>query len=305
MKQKDTKLLWGRAANRCSICRCELSGEASSVQLAYPIGEQAHIVAAEADGPRGSSPLAPEDRESYHNMILLCPTHHSEIDKNVSDWPIQRLHVQKSKHELWVRETLAETTDPVRLAKQVAVTYVIDSAVELLCLENWQGWTQVALSPAPFWPGAMPDQAFEFRQRVGAAIWPSDFDELRRATETLSIYFNAAAQNFRKHARFDGTHYSSIRFHKEGGFNPNYERDLERYNAWIDRGYRLLHQTTAAANWFADVVRRDVNPMFFAKSGKFFVIEGPFMDFSMRAKLYELRSEERANLPGTLTEDDA
>lgn len=305
MKQKDTKLLWGRAANRCAICRCELSQDAVGATLSFPLGEQAHIVAAESNGPRGESRLTAEERDSYHNIILLCPTHHGEVDKNLVDWPIERLHLQKSTHELWVRETLADAVDQVRLAKQIAVTYVVDSAVELLWLENWKGWTQTALSAEPFWPEAMPDQAFEFRQRVSAAIWPSEFQELKRATQTLAIYFNAAAQNFRQHACREGTHYRAVKFYRGERFNPNYDRDLELYKAWIQKGYQLLHSSTAAANWFADVVRRDLNPMFFAKTGKFFVLEGRFADLSVYAELYEFRDEKRATLPGELNEDDA
>lgn len=300
MKEKDIKLLWGRAANRCAICRCELSQDAKALSLAFPLGEQAHIVAETVDGPRGSSLLTTEQKNSYHNIILLCPNHHTEIDKNVADWPIEKLYVAKSSHELWVRETLAEATDQPRLAQEVAVTYVIDSAVELCMLENWKGWTQMALSPDPSWSHELPDQFFEFRQRAGAAIWPTQFDELHRATLTLSILLNAAARNFMKHARYEGGWYVPDKFYKVGGFNPDYDRDLELYEKWVHRGYDLLHKATAAANWFADVVRRDVNPMFFARTGKFVIVEGPFLDLSVHARLVEFPEAEKASLPTSL-----
>jgi hypothetical protein len=306
LKEKDVKLLWGRAAGRCSICRCELSQDSKGASEAYPLGEHAHIVAESEGGPRGTSVLTSEERNSYQNLILLCPTHHTLIDKDEGGWTSEKLYVTKASHELWVQETLADRVDQTQLAHQVAVTYIVDSAVQLCELENWKDWTRMALAVGPTWPRAFPDQFFEFRQRAGAAIWPEQFDELRRATLTLSLLLNEAARNFMKHSRHEGTLYVADQFYKSGGFNPNYDRDLELYNDWIKRGRNLLRDATAAANWFAEVVRRDLNPMFFAKTGKFVVIEGPFLpDHLIHARLIEFKEEEKATLPGSLDDIEA
>src|SRR5215831_10466281 len=77
---KDLKVLWSRAAGRCSICRIVLTHDSLHRSESYPVGEQAHIVAESENGPRGQSILLPEERDSYFNLILLCPTHHREID---------------------------------------------------------------------------------------------------------------------------------------------------------------------------------------------------------------------------------
>jgi hypothetical protein len=104
--QKDIKVLWGRAASRCAICQTNLSHVNQEQNSAIPIGEQAHIVAEEVGGPRGNSALTATERNSYYNLILLCPTHHTLIDKDIESYPIEKLHLIKSKHELWVEETL-------------------------------------------------------------------------------------------------------------------------------------------------------------------------------------------------------
>lgn len=62
----------------------------------------AHITARSADGPRGSEDLPSTERDNYSNLILLCPTHHSEIDKDPDTWPRSKLLDQKSEHERWV-----------------------------------------------------------------------------------------------------------------------------------------------------------------------------------------------------------
>lgn len=104
---KDLKLLWGRSGNRCAICRTELSFDGKQTSSSFPLGEQAHIVAEQTYGPRGSSDLTQDQRNRYDNLILLCPNHHTEIDKNIADWPVERLQKIKSIHESWVREKLS------------------------------------------------------------------------------------------------------------------------------------------------------------------------------------------------------
>lgn len=302
IKNKDIKLLWGRSGNRCALCRTELTQDALAVSAAFTLGEQAHIVGEKENAARGKSPLSTEERDSYHNLILLCPNHHTEIDKNEKDWPIERLHQLKSTHELWVTETLSETIDHVKLAHQAATSAIIDAAVERCQLEKWQDWTSFALSPNQRWQKQMPNALFEFRQQVIAAIWPREFEELQRAATTLSILLHRAAQEFMEHSDDAGEYYMVDRFYRRPARNPDYDSDLEEFEQWQERCYSLIEESTKAANWFADVVRRDINPMFFAVKGKFLIIQGPYGDLSFRTSLPEYTDAEKANLPVVLVE---
>lgn len=302
IKGKDIKILWGRSGNRCAICRTQLTQDASAVSAVFTLGEQAHIVGEKEDAARGKSPLLADERDSYHNLILLCPNHHTEIDKNEADWPIERLHLVKSTHELWVTETLSETIDHVKLAHQAALSAIVDSAVEKCNLEKWHGWTSFALSPSQRWPKSLPDAIWEFRQQVIGAIWPPGYEELQRATTTFSILAHLAAQEFMEHSDASGDFYFSNRFYKRAEHGPRRDEVVDEFNAWQDRCYKLLKDATKAANWFADIVRRDINPMFFASKGKFLVMEGPFMDMSFRTSLLEFTEEEKAKLPGAIGE---
>lgn len=63
-----------------------------AVSASFTLGEQAHVIAESDDGLRGKSNLSLENRNSYHNIILLCPTHHTEIDNNEEDWTIKKLY---------------------------------------------------------------------------------------------------------------------------------------------------------------------------------------------------------------------
>jgi len=298
INQKDIKLLWGRSGNRCAICKTVLTQDKDAVTSAFTLGEQAHIVGEKKNAARGESTLNLDERNSYHNLILLCPNDHTEIDNNPEDWPVERLYTVKSTHELWVLETLSSVQDQHALAKQLSVTSIIDAAVNYCQLEKWQGWTSFALSAGPKWPKNLPDDIFEFRQKVISAIWPDEFEELKRATHTFSITLNVAAQIFMRHSILHGDTYFSHKFYKVGGWNDNYDKEVEEYKKWILECHEWLVEATKAANWFADVVRRDINPVFFAEKGRFLTMEGDILGFE--TKLHEYTKEERDLLPYSL-----
>ena len=299
ISQKDIKLLWGRSASRCAICKKELSLNVAQQSIA--LGNQAHIVGEKDDAPRGSSILKTEERNGYHNLILLCPNDHELIDKNVSAWPIERLHQIKTEHELWVFQKLAEKIDAKIIAEEVIVSDIVDKTVQYCRLDNWNKWTGWALSGEPYWPKGFPSEISEYRQKIIAAVWPVRFDELKRSVISLSFLIHLAAQTFLEHHVEDDEWLHTNKFYKRGGeFNPEYHRDLQLYNAWLGKCYATLREATKAANWFADIVRRDINPMFFALEGKFLITIGPMSDLSYYTQLLEYSEEEKNELPESL-----
>lgn len=100
MKDKTIAQLFSNSAGRCSICKTPLFVED------VKIGEMAHIIAKKIDGSRGRVPFN-GDLNSYENLILLCPNHHSIVDGNESAYPVERLHSIKADHESWVNTSLA------------------------------------------------------------------------------------------------------------------------------------------------------------------------------------------------------
>lgn len=300
ISQKDIKLLWGRSGNRCAICKEELTQDKRANSATFTLGEQAHIVGENEVSPRGKSPLKQQERDSYHNLILLCPNDHTIIDKNKDDWPVEKLYQIKSVHELWVIETLSETVDHVKLAQSTVLASIVDNAVTLCQLDRWKNWTCSALSPDPIWSKELVDRIYSFRQKILAAIWPSDFPEFKNATITFSILIDNAIKKFMEHSELKDDKYFAYKFYKKMDPNPNYDKDVECYKKWQDECYTTIYEATKAANWFADVVRKYVNPMFFALEGKFLIEEGPFPDLSWHTRLLEFTEEEKKEYPDVL-----
>lgn len=298
IKQKDIKLLWGRSGNRCAICQTELVQDSLAQGAAFTLGEMAHIVGEKESAARGKSTLPLDKRNSYHNLILLCPNDHTKVDSNEFDWSIEKLYLLKSEHELWVKETLSSSTDLRLQANEVIVTNIIDTTTEVCKLGSWKEWASMALAHNPRWEKDFDDKIHDQLHKVNAAIWPEEFPELRNATKTLVLFLYLACNEFLEHAVQKGEYMHAHKFYKDG-YNENYHSDLERYREWVKSYRHLVLEATKAANWFADVVRRDVNPLFFAEHGKFVVEEG-YGRLGIYFDVLQFTEEEKQNLPDSL-----
>lgn len=113
----DRKLLWGKSGGQCAFPSCNQSltevveQSESGLAVDIVIGEEAHIVAHEDDGPRGDPAMPIPERDSYPNLILLCPTHHTQVDKDHGIYyTVEQLREMKRYHEAAVHESRNNTS---------------------------------------------------------------------------------------------------------------------------------------------------------------------------------------------------
>lgn len=69
------------------------------------IAEMAHIISAANDGPRADSGKTDNERSAYSNLILLCPSCHTEIDKAEKHYPETLLQTWKLEHRERIQKT--------------------------------------------------------------------------------------------------------------------------------------------------------------------------------------------------------
>src|SRR5688572_2558435 len=98
ISDSDSRMLWGLAAARCAepSCDTELAPEGAT-GTKFLIGEMAHIYGREPTAPRYDPAIGVDD--SYKNRILLCPTHHTKVDKAPADFPVELLQTWKADWE--------------------------------------------------------------------------------------------------------------------------------------------------------------------------------------------------------------
>ncbi|MBX9659368.1 MAG: hypothetical protein K2X00_12435 [Nitrospiraceae bacterium] len=129
-RQSDIELLWGLSAARCAFpeCRRQLVQESTSVDPIAIVGEIAHINAYGVNGPRANPSIQPADVNKYPNLVLLCPTHHTVVDKQHNTYTAGDLIAWKTNHETWVRSQLPEEMSQVSFSELEVITKAIVNA---------------------------------------------------------------------------------------------------------------------------------------------------------------------------------
>lgn len=138
ISEKAIKLLWSNAAGRCSFVDCaeRLTVEQAAHSAPHTLGEMAHIKGRNKGSNRYDASQTDKERDSYENLILLCPNHHTLIDKpeNEEAYTVEALINMKTDHEKRISQRLdsASISDVNDLKDQIAI-----------CLaENHEAWRQ-------------------------------------------------------------------------------------------------------------------------------------------------------------------
>jgi len=136
----DRKRLWGKAANRCALCREPLTRPEDAKSPEVVVGQEAHIVG-EKPGAARYAPLEPSVRDAYTNMILLCPTDHTIVDKQQGTWSLECLRQAKTDHERLMHERTADPSKAgVVLPPEVELSWMIGGAALLQLVAGAHGF---------------------------------------------------------------------------------------------------------------------------------------------------------------------
>lgn len=129
IRASDIKVLWGRSGNACAMCKTLLA-EDDTTNKPHLIGEMAHIEGENPTSARYNECMTDPERNCYENLILLCPTCHTRIDKNYSNYPVVYLHNLKKNHEKWVSETLQSRMVQINFAElDVICKFLINTPI--------------------------------------------------------------------------------------------------------------------------------------------------------------------------------
>jgi hypothetical protein len=105
LSEPDRRFIVARSAGCCNKCRRQVFVDNEFGEKAR-LGDDAHIWAYSADGPRGGFPGAPANRNERENIILLCKTCHAEVDQQPKKFTPVVLGEMRELHYAWVQACL-------------------------------------------------------------------------------------------------------------------------------------------------------------------------------------------------------
>lgn len=279
--EKDLKILWGKAAGKCSFCRNDLFHEADNPSDVTLIGENCHIVAEKTKGPRGKSNLSAEDRNRYPNLILLCRNHHKIIDDDVTKYSIPILYKMKTEHEIWVQNCLVRVSDT---KKDIFYVELVNEITNTLRLNNWDNISDDLLR------NLMPAFFEEAVRKIGAkvfrSVWPKTLPVLESKIINLSNHLDKYVTYFCENGVLRSNCWMENRNWKNQGWITNYHECAEESEKWTQNLTQLLFNIVIALNEFAEQVRTDLDQDYFRLGGKFIVLDSLGVSNDLKSVLY-------------------
>ena len=297
---KTQKMLWGRAASRCSFpeCRRQLVLDATETDDESLVGEACHIIAHELGGPRGDSPLTEDQRDKYGNLILLCRVHHKQVDDQPLTYTPERLLDFKTDHERWVHDSL-EDFDAQKQFDDEQYAGLIDEWVSRSDFDNWLAFSSWILTAVPEISEERANELRDLRLWLFSRIWPKRYPELEAAFENFRRILEDFQETFNEHAdRFGEGQLRTKKFYRILEWDPPlYKKLLREFNFHVALVEDLMLELTRAANYVCDRIRQFISPAFRLKEGLIVVESGMYGDLSYRGHRVEYRGDERTSIP--------
>ena len=108
--QNTIKVLCALSGNQCAHPECTetLVKPTPGKSDDLFIGRICHICPISPKGPRGKNEFPEKELNAPENLILLCPNHHTIVDGQYEDYPVDMLKEWKQKHESEMEKRLSE-----------------------------------------------------------------------------------------------------------------------------------------------------------------------------------------------------
>jgi hypothetical protein len=290
------KMLWGRAAGRCSHpeCRISLFEDQTLTDNAALIGENCHIVSESDDGPRGNPTMPMDERNSYANLILLCRNHHKIIDAQFGEYTVARLQQMKTDHESWVRDQLG--FDAAKQFDDEQYARIVDNWEKLAHLNEWHAWSSHLLaSGQPLMRLEVDRDLEELRGYLLNRVWPRRYPELEKTFENFRRVLQDFQNRFHEHAEAFGDDALITKkfYHIREWDEERYQRLSDQYDFHVDLVEDLMLELSRAANLICDRVRQYLVGSYRLHEGRLVAQYGPTGPLTFHDVVVQYSPDER------------
>ncbi|MFE5936049.1 HNH endonuclease signature motif containing protein [Streptomyces sp. NPDC056470] len=268
------KVLWARSSDLCAFPQCNqqltanLHDEGSRTLEAagVPLGEEAHIISGRTGGPRFDSSYPKGKIDTYENLILLCPTHHTLIDKkNGIGYSVETLRQMKADHE--TAQNSRKTPQEKRFEEiEIRTVALVESWAQRAELAEWQRLTWKLNVPIPRLKGPEIDRLTEQAEWLLTRNWPAQYPEVKRAFDNYGIILRDLIYHIRSCMEPLDNRDDVWEVYREYKHRlmtqTEYDAALAGFQYNCDILYELSLELTKSANFTCDAVRLELDPLF-------------------------------------------
>ncbi|WP_157524978.1 hypothetical protein [Microbacterium yannicii] len=239
------------------------------------IGEEAHVRSSRPDGPRHDPEYPSEKLDTYDNLILLCPTHHTTIDKESgAAWSIEELQRMKADHERAI-DAMTGAADLVTRDIQEVLAAQVALWERLAHVDEWQKLTACLNQVHPFIRKDVADDLFTLSTWLLQRRWPSGYERIVAAFEqfgnVLGCLLQLVGRNFEPREEL----LELPRGHKRIDWNPSlYTELLTDFNVKANVIWLLTMELTRAANLLITAVASELDPLYRMAEGYVLMQDG-------------------------------
>ncbi len=281
---KARKLLWARAHNECAYPTCSqeltinFEGPESTLlsEAGAVIGEEAHIRSGRGGGPRHEPNFPINDIDKYENLILLCPTHHTIVDKNDGyGYTVEDLEQMRANHEETMRAARS-TADEKRRRNAERLAASVKNWEDMMLVDDWEDLTYGLNYPTPILRFKYLTAMEETNRWLLAKDWPVEFPAAREAfgrfREVLNVMTTHVYETFEQVG--ERLWQLDTKYKKIGWDPPRYEELLNEFRLDCSLTWCLTTELTKAANLVIRAIREEIEPFYRFDEGLLLASEG-------------------------------
>lgn len=294
-------MLWGRAANRCAFpdCQIELVMDETETDDQSIVGDEAHIIAQEPEGPRGY-PNFPKDKiDKYDNLILLCKIHHKLVDDQCIYYSVDTLLKMKNDHIKWVKDKL-DYDDKKQSEDEIYASY-LETFVKKANVDNWESWmSNIFCDSTSSIQKTHYNSLKELNIYILNRVWPCRYPKLEDAFINCRLILNDLLRVFDKYRTDsnDSDFWCTEKFYKIREYDEErYHRLAHKFDYHESLIDDLCCELTKATNHLFDLVRIYLLRSFRINEGVLLITTGPHADLSFKTYRLEYSDEELLTLP--------
>lgn len=247
-----------------------------------PLSElQVLAVAGASDGI-----VTPTSAKGFWQAVETVPGDHSSIIRPTAATDGSYVILRKRLLEVLAAPVTHLTGRDVQTSRSFWLQIATEVSARLH-FANWDDAMGGLVRTSYALPSSIVEDLHGFSAWMMGRIFPAGQPKLRVALDVIHRVTVDLLDTFNQHAELvqPGADNSWVRVHRwysAGGFNPNYDRDLQAYSEHVNLLANLALELTRASEWFCEIVREELDPNFRLMEGALLLEVGPYADGDTR-----------------------